>query len=258
MTIWCVTGLDSPAWAANVQANFARQRDVDARLLVVENGAGIGAWGEGALRSGPGVTDYINTGLEYVRRYSKPGDVFTKFDADDYYGPEHLSRVVRALGNRRVGAAACSIFVRTEADRLLSVRFPVEAGTLIGDRAPCHGPTLSCWVSDALDFPETREGWGEDSRWVEAMRARSVEFVALPMGHFAYCRHTSRDHAFPVLGNEIRHVWSRAEVDDVGPWSEAVVDGAAEPKERAPVPFDPERLAAIGSRLMDRMLGGAP
>jgi hypothetical protein len=254
LTVWCVTGLDSPDWAANVRENFARQRDVAAELVVVENGAGIGVWGEGALRSGPGVTDYINTGLGYVRRYSKPGDVLAKFDSDDYYGPEYLSRVVRALGSRRVACAACSIYVRTPDDRLLSVAFPVPAGDRIEDRAPCHGPTLACWVSDAVDFPEVKEGWGEDSRWVEAMRASSVEFVALPLGQFAYQRTTTRYHAFPVT-DDIRHVWSRATVHDLGPWDPRIVDGTSEPSQRVEVPFEPEKMAAIGAQLMDRFLG---
>lgn len=250
MTAWLVTGIDDPGTVENVLANVRRQTVHELRLVAVRNGAGLDVdpdslrqAGAVVTESAPGCAEYINAGLAEVRRRAKAGDLFLKVDSDDYYGPRYVERALAAAGPR-VAVCQTSIFVRLPDGELWSVTWPA------GVEGSRHGPTLGCLVRDLLDFPCSPCDWGEDGLWLRAMLASGVEFRAVPQGHFAYCRHANRRHAFPVADGSLRHLWPGAVVESLGPWDERVVNGELAPARRDPIPFDPRRLADVGDALL--------
>src|SRR3990170_591474 len=256
--VWCIAGLDSPAWAQNVRENFSRATDgVHAHLVVVENGDGVGAWGTPGkyspctvVRSETGCANYINAGLKLVREFEEPGDWFAKFDSDDYYGRGwfHQHKGLAESGVR--AAAASSVFVRMANWKTFFVDFEVTLGDILSNSKVLHGPTLAAEVSVSLDFPTPKEAWGEDADWVDAMRASGVQFHALSEHGFTYCRHRDRNHAFPVPDEFLLGVYPNAKVYDVGLWDRAVVDGLVPLKKLVEVPFNPADMVMAGEALM--------
>jgi hypothetical protein len=250
MTAWLVTGIDAPDWVGDVLANARRQTVHDLRLVAVRNGAGLDVdpgqlldAGAIVVESEHGCAEYVNAGIAEVRKRAAPADLFLKFDSDDYYGPRYVERALAAAAPGVV-AGQTSFFVRTTDCELWSV---VWSHGGIGDT---HGPTLGCLVRDLLGFPRSPSDWGEDGLWLRAMLASGVEFRAVPQGHFAYCRHADRRHAFPVADESLRHLWPGAVVESLGPWDERIVNGELAPARRDPIPFDPRRLADVGEALL--------
>lgn len=250
MTAWLVTGIEDPGMVGNVMANVRRQSVRELRLVAVRNGAGLDvdplpllAAGALVIESESGCAEYINAGIAEVRKHARTGDLVLKCDSDDYYGPRYVER---ALAAAEPGIAVCqtSIFVRLSDGELWSVAWPA------GVEGSRHGPTLGCLVRDLLDFPCSPCDWGEDGLWLRAMLASGVEFRAVPQGHFAYCRHAGRRHAFPVADESLRHLWPGAVVESLGPWNERIINGELAPARRDPIPFDPRRLADVGDALL--------
>jgi hypothetical protein len=250
MTAWLVTGIDSPAWVGHALANARRQTIHDIRLVMVRNGSGLDVdpgplldAGVIVVESEHGCAEYINAGVAEVRFLARAGDLFLKFDADDYYGPRYVER---ALAAAAPGVAVCqtAIFVRMPSGALWSVTWPEG---VVGVR---HGPTLGCLVRDLLDFPRSPSDWGEDGLWLQAMLGAGVEFCAVPIGHFAYLRHADRRHAFPIADESLRHIWGPAEVRSLGTWDERIVNGERPAPDGVIIPFDPRRLADVADALL--------
>jgi hypothetical protein len=259
VTAWLVTGLDDPALVPVIAANVRRQVAAGVRLVLVENGAGIG-WGSDlrlatldpiVVQSAPGCAAYVNAGIAVVRERAAPGDVFLKFDGDDYYGAGYVAACL-AVVRPGIGCAQPNIYVRTPANGLWSVTWPrVRYREVVRDGAGvCHGPTLGCTVGDLLDFPVPGDAWGEDGLWVRAMRMRGRRFAAVPRGHFAYVRRADRRHAFPLVDDRLRHIWPGAVVRDLGAWDPGVVDGQYQPRTCRLLPFDPRQMMSACESLL--------
>jgi hypothetical protein len=214
---------------ANVWANCNRQRPVDFRLVVIENGEAVGAWAryglqaDAVLTSGQSAAAAKNEGLTWIRAHG--GGSFATFDDDDYYGPGYLEEALAALenGERVVGKSA--VFVLTQVGRLRAVLgWPENA------RTDClvHGPTICGVVEDAVDFPLVAVG--EDTEWVLAMRRRG--FPVWSTSHFRFCYRRAADvvHTLVTEDDALLRCWQRGggRAYDYGEWDAEVVDGVLE------------------------------
>lgn len=222
-TIWMISGLHDPRWSANVLENFQRQEYRDKRLVLVENGAGIGA--SRILHLGPrctlltsdtGPAAPLNAALAWLRAHASPGDWFAKCDADDYYGPGYLDSLLPAIDVHADYAGRSSLYIKTTENRLWYVEGKPEIHI-------CHGPTIAGRISMALDFPVVAD-WGEDAEWcIDMYRAGASPHVLAPE-HFCYQRWSDYEHTWPCTDLELRTSWA-AEFIDLGPFDADIVDG---------------------------------
>lgn len=257
MVIWCITGIDSLDWLQNTRNNFIRtSQNIDARLILVENGSGINTIttlfdNEILLKSEPGVSSYINTGLYYIRHYGNTNDWFCKFDSDDFYGESYLRDILSLSNNGAKAVGSASLFVKTESDKLLFVDAGYKQGDVLYD--PPHGPTLSSQIDVALNFPIPPDPWGEDMLWYESMKNAGVQFISRQHYGFAYCRYNHRQHTFPPREGELRHCWT-APTFDIGPWNESVVEGYVPMPCGVDIPFDEWKMMDAAEYMLEMKL----
>lgn len=172
-----------PEFSANLLANFRRQRGVEARLLVVENGPAdmatsvmqLGAWNEPGtiIRSGNHQSDAMNAGLEWMRAHG--GGAWARFDDDDYYGPDYLADVAASLvGDGLVVSGTPWRFVMLD-DGLHQFQ---GAGEFTGG-------SLAASSAAVPDFPRDAD---DDLRWCRTMREHGARFVQREAGGYCYDR----------------------------------------------------------------------
>lgn len=223
MITWMVTGLHQPGWLANAVANYARQTHAGKRLIIVENGKGLGAAadcvglpGVVVLQSESGPAQPLNAALSWLREHASPDDWFCKADSDDAYFPAYLDSILEAVEAGADYAGRSSLYIRTTDNRLWYVEGKQDAYVF-------HGPTIAARIGSALDFPEVKD-WAEDAEWCLAMHRAGESCVALPPEHVCYQRHAGHAHTWPVSDLELRGAWD-VEFFDLGPFDADVVNG---------------------------------
>jgi hypothetical protein len=255
MKVWCITGIDSSDWIENVWKMYLRASGtIRSQLIVVENGDGINKWPRSLsddviiTTSEHGVAQYINAGISKAKELADSNDWFCKLDSDDFYGDNRLSTIEKAA-SCGFKAAGASIFVKTPTNKL----WKVESGTtdycaMQAGLYP-HGPTIAAALDVTADFPIPLETWGEDMLWVQEMFKKQIEFGALPLHGFAYCRYPDKNHAWPPNEDELRHFWT-VPTFDLGPWNENIVEGKEPITFSEEIPYD----GRILSQAMERLL----
>jgi hypothetical protein len=206
--IWCIAGLHDPKWLSNIWENFDRQTYLGKRLVIVENGLGVGhggSWKATVLQSEKGAAQPLNAGLRYIRSVASADDKFCKFDADDYYGPEYLSGIAESKTDY---CGRSSLYIRTTNDRLWFAQGDSDAYVF-------HGPSIAGKV------------WGEDAEWCLAMHREGRNCEVLKPEGLCYQRHANNEHAWPVTDSELRGSWG-VEFFDLGEFDRLVVDGILE------------------------------
>jgi hypothetical protein len=256
-TLWMVSGAHNPGWLDNVVTNYARQTRTDKRLIIVENGNGLGCAtdcvglpGVVVLQSEPGPAQPLNAALAWLRVNASPDDWFCKCDADDYYGPRYLESIEVAVAAGVDYAGRSSLYIRTTENRLWYVEGKPDVHVF-------HGPTLAARIGSAVEFPVVKD-WGEDAEWCLAMHQAGKSCVTLPPEHCCYQRHADTAHAWPVSDLELRGAWD-VEFFDLGPFDVDVVNGT---KSRplgmslGVEPMSPDTFMPI--RVLREKLGFAP
>ncbi|MCK9567832.1 glycosyltransferase family 2 protein [Candidatus Pacearchaeota archaeon] len=221
MAIWMVSGLHDPRWLPNVLGNFARQTYTDKRLLIVENGKGLGSCFElpekvSIIQSDPGVGQYITAALHWLREIAKDDSWFAKCDADDYYGPGYLTKISSLVKTNADYAGSKSLYIRNT-ENILWFAESKDAKFVF------HGPTLTGRISSALDFPNVAQ-WGEDDSWCRMMAADRRVCVELPPENFCYQRFSGNKHTWPCTDEELRVLW-QVDFQDLGSFDEDIVNG---------------------------------
>lgn len=236
--IWALCAFSRPERLQTVVAEFRAQTYPNKGLVLVENGAALGACAATGvaptllLQSEPHQSAAKNVGLAALQA-EDPDAIVVTWDDDDHHGRDLLERYAVAA-EPGVVLGKPSFFLRLANGRLLRFKRP---------RHMLWGGTLAARVGDALPFENTGR-WGEDERWLAQMLARGNRTKALSEWHFIANRggtghawHASDAHVLNSL------LGDRADVtaDDFGHASDAVVDRSAElltPQPLAPQPFD--------------------
>lgn len=189
-TIWVVVPFSRPENYLRVMENFHRQRFIGKRLLVVENGAAVGAFHSPSvalvIQSREHQSVAKNEALAFIRKHG--GGYFAIMDDDDWYGPGYLDEIA--------GYAKAY-------DALGKQWHFVSLGEGLGDSAPqllcCNrryadldpatwftGGTISGWSETAEDFRVMPDS--EDITWCEGMRDKGARLRALSIYHYLYRR----------------------------------------------------------------------
>lgn len=172
----------------NVLANFVRQEHKNKHLLVVENGAGIGAY-DGALMPGDiairsdakSASGARNAGLDWIRA-KHPGAFVVTMDDDDYYGPGYLSEHVAHASHWNVNGK-----------RWGWVSF--DTGVVYFGTGWVPGPARGLLLGGTLGFferPELRFDesvtCGEDAVFCKAAAMLGMNTNLLTSGHYCLSR----------------------------------------------------------------------
>lgn len=248
--LWLIIGLHDSKWIDNIRNNITRlsnQSDIICKPVIVENGA---KWieGEDIIKSSPGVSNYINAGIAYVKSKAKPGDWLAKIDADDYYGSIRATNIAKAAnaGANLVGAS--SIFCNIN-NKLFAADFQIPNWTAIPTNIMAHGPTLACRVDICEMFPTPDRGFGEDILWIDKMRSKGIDCYSLPPEGFCWNRYPDNNHAFPIVGEEIIHLWE-CPTYDLGKFDEEIINGVKKPKQIIPLFLDKNKQTTIINKLL--------
>lgn len=229
-----------PEFSANLLANFRRQRGVEARLLVVENGPAVGSLPVGeatittsvALLERPHQADAMNVGLNWLR--ANGGGTWARFDDDDYYGPDYLASVERSF------AGSDGIVVSGTPWRFVMLDSGLHQFT--GTRDFFTGGTLAASTTDVAPFERFRD---DDVRWCRAMRERGARFVEREPWGYCYDR-TTRVAPRVIEGGSAATRFGFGPSLFYGPLAlSAVDDRGLRPLHSLPGPTDEELMAEM-------------
>jgi hypothetical protein len=225
-----ISGLHDPRWVNNILENYVRQNYRFKRLLIIENGNGIGTCEHlilpknvYILRSEIGCSQYMNAGIEWLREYSWR-DWWAKCDSDDYYGPNYLDQINEAAKTNADYAGRNSIYVRTTDNHLWY---------LSGNSTHIfHGPTLAAKVATTHLFPLVKT-WGEDLLLCKNMKSMAKRpYIMEPKG-FCYQRFSYYDHTWPCTDVEMRTIW-QSDIIDLGEFDLNKVESGSKSGELLP------------------------
>lgn len=91
-----IVAFSRPQFKHNIIDNFKRQNFSDKRLIIVENGEGVGTFKDSTLpyavlESGQHHALAKNEAIEWIRKHG--GGWWACMDDDDYYGPNYLTEI---------------------------------------------------------------------------------------------------------------------------------------------------------------------
>lgn len=227
MIIWVVVPFSRPSMMQNVIQNFERQQYPNKRLVLVENGLGLGACRrfnyspDLVLSSEPHQSAAKNAALETLIKI-RAGHWAT-MDDDDYYGPSYLEGIADGFHRGYEVVGKSSIFLRYADGRM---HFLQQGGEL-KEVGMVNGPTISSVVcSDMPRFPLVE--WGEDNEWVRLAREKHGWRVWAANCHsFCWCRRgPAHGHTYRISDEGLENL-SRVldPVYDCGQFNEHVING---------------------------------
>lgn len=226
-----------PEFSANLLENFRRQRGVEARLLVVENGAAKlhfnsdAAWRVTVCHQQHQAAS-MNHGLACLRA---AGDgPWARFDDDDYYGPDYLAEVVRGLEEHPVVGKTWG-FVLFD-DGMYRFHHPES-----GPAEKLTGGTLAARSSAVPPFQPRPD---DDLQWCRDLRALGVTLWASDHRGYCYDRRSSRGGAPRVItSGPLVTRWGFGPAEFHGQVGPEYVDAPAATAPHAPA-IDAEALMA--------------
>lgn len=169
--------------------NFHRQRFVNKRLLVVENGRAIGTFQSPSVAIIISSTSHVsaakNAALAFIKAHG--GGFFTIMDDDDWYGPGYLDEIAGyarsydALGKQRHFTSLGDDLTDSAPQLLLSHRIHAD----LDPASWFTGGTISAWAETALPY---RAVPAEDIDWCDRMSAQGLRLRGLSTYHYLYRR----------------------------------------------------------------------
>jgi len=226
-----IVPLSRPWMLYNVRKNFERQRYQDKRLVIVQNGPGLGTCQRALFQ--PDVLIDIskahqstakNSALEYLRNHGE--SYFATFDDDDYYGPGYLDEIADGFDRGFDISGKSAIYIRFADNRMV---FAEQAGET-RQVWNVNGPTISgVLTKDTPSFEELI--WGEDNDWLGKMAKMGAKFWSSSRDNFCWMRRgEAHGHTFRITDAGLENsICSIGPVYDCGEFSELVVDGVASP-----------------------------
>ena len=209
-TRWLVLPLSDPGFAYWSWLNIQRQH-ARFRLLVVENGPGVGAWRWDADAmvqiSKAGKANAMNHALAYLR--DAGASVWRGFDQDDWYGPHACTAVFEALDEYDV-VSSPRRWVRAENDHLYLFNPSFRSGE--------HHPLLRMWggcIGGRLSFEQAQwdtEVFADAQHWLALMQLKGYRIGAISSDE-AWVRWPGHPHAWRSdrQGVMLRHMCTAEE-----------------------------------------------
>jgi glycosyltransferase involved in cell wall biosynthesis len=203
--IYCICPFSRNDFQTNVLNNFSSQSFIDKKLIIVQN-AGA-KWNntsdEIILESETGISEALNTGLEYIRKFGKYDDWFCKFDDDDIYLPEYLQQVNFAanIGAQAIGKS--SVWIRNSENKLWF--YQDNQKQWCNDGEVVFGGTLGGNIRYAVNFKHVDKA-GEDLIWWREMF--NTKKYLTSASQYIYCRYQNHNHAFVYSDESLKQLYS--------------------------------------------------
>lgn len=202
--IWVIVPFSRPQYLENLKSNFLRQKFYNKKLIIVENGKGIGTCKRFGfkpdilLTSKPHQSDAKNKGIEALQDIN--AEFWTTFDDDDWYGPDYLQELYENSDKADI-IGKSSIFNKTTEGKLRLFSGLENASTF-----DLHGPTISGWTKSTIFFLNTGR-WGEDMQFLYRLNDKGATFWSTSKYNFIYQRFKSHDHAWTVTDYQLSQCW---------------------------------------------------
>jgi len=120
--IYLIVPFSKPKFLKNVIENFNQQTYKNKKLIIVENGDGIGTCKDSGfkpdvlLKSDPHQSYARNEAVNWIK--SNGGGMCANFDDDDYYGPEYISEIMNNRNKADI-IGKYNFYLRNTANRLV-------------------------------------------------------------------------------------------------------------------------------------------
>jgi hypothetical protein len=194
-----IVPFSKPVFKNNIIENFKRQTYFDKRLIIIENGKGIGSFKNSEyiiLSSGSHQSLAKNEGIDWVKKNG--GGWWTTWDCDDYYGPNYLQELSENLDKAEI-IGKSDRFLKTENDELV-----LTSGIMNN----IQGPTITALAEECCYFqvifnPDGTPQSGEDSKFIKDMKDRGARIYSTSKFNFMQCRYKDVEHVWPIYSNEI-------------------------------------------------------
>jgi hypothetical protein len=207
-TIYAIVPFSRPDMLENVKNNFTRQAFCDKKLVLVENGPGIGTCKKYnftpdiLLTSDAHQSHAKNTAINELNK--RGGGFWTTFDDDDWYGKKYISEL-HENRNKAAIIGKYEIFVQMSDGELNLFLGAFENAFT----EYVHGPTISAMAENSIEFSSANE-WGEDGQWVYDMRQLGAHLYSTSRWNFVVQR-TPHPHTWEATDDQIRQIYFRRE-----------------------------------------------
>jgi hypothetical protein len=186
-----------PNFKKNVVENIKRQNYNNKKIIIVENGKGVGCFKNTnldcvILTSGQHHALAKNEGINWIKKHG--GGLWVTFDDDDYYGPEYLSEIIQ---NRHKGnvLGKHDRFLKSEDNKLFLMYDGVE-----NNYSQCVlGPTISAMAEESCEFQEVVH---DDMLFTYDMKQKGATIYATSRYNFIQCRY-NHSHMWKITANQI-------------------------------------------------------
>jgi glycosyltransferase involved in cell wall biosynthesis len=225
-TIWCIVPFSRPEYIQSIFDRFVSQTYHNKKLVVVENGNGVGTCKKHGLEpdllltSGKHQSWAKNEGILKLRSMGRHSDYWTTWDDDDYYGDRYLEELAANVHKGDVIGKARS-FVKLTDDHLYLMSKPLE-NSLLDNKWVVHGPTITARVSDSLLFEHLP--FAEDLKFVEQMRDQGADIYVTSKYNWCYMRNARANHTWQISDDEFKFAHS-GHFYDYGRIDFDIVDG---------------------------------
>jgi hypothetical protein len=199
-----IVPFSKPEFLNNTIQNFTQQTYKDKRLIIVENGPGIGCFKNTdfvVLSSGQHQSLAKNEAINWIRNHG--GGWFSTFDCDDYYGSNYLEELSQNLDKAEI-IGKHDRFLKTENDELILTYGLYENNY----SKSIQGPTISARSEDCCFFKDVynKDGsiWsGDDADFIADMTTKGARIYSTSRFNFMQCRYKSDHHVWCVYAKEI-------------------------------------------------------
>jgi hypothetical protein len=198
-TIWCVVGFCHPNLIDDIKNNFFNQKYPYKKLIIVENGNGIGKWKktsdqEYILQSNfTGASKPLNEGIKLAKQLAGPNDWWAKWDDDDLYLPNYLQSIIDVEDKEVSVVGRYTIWIRDENNEMWFCEGPSNCYSDF--KYQPKGPTIVAKINCPF-FPEIG-GYSEDYHWLKLIQSLGLKIWLNPANGFIWRR----------FGPEHNHVW---------------------------------------------------
>jgi len=186
-TIYAIVPFSKPQFIENVKKNFTQQKYSDKKLIIVENGDGLGTCKKHGFEPDVLLTSDShqswarNEAIQWVKNHG--GGICANFDDDDYYGPSYLSELNDNKDKANI-IGKYDFFIKT----LKGFLRLFEGVCSNSPTELMHGATIALRAEEALEYKDTGK-WGEDWDLLERMRAQGATMWATSKNNFMVKRY---------------------------------------------------------------------
>lgn len=199
--IWLLAGLHTERFSKNLRQSLRNLSSKNVKTLVVlQNDVKFrSSKNVVTIQSKPGIINYLQTGLDWLRNNTEPGDWFARIDCDDIYTRKYIRELKSVISDDVIWSSIPSPYVKVGNSLVYCEH--LDTNSMVG-----LGGTLAGRIDKSYDFipPEGTER-GSDTTWCKSMSCYKG-IARLTVG-FALQRHQGHKHVFPVPTDVLIHVW---------------------------------------------------